>query len=81
MDDTQIRTAILDAVAKAAQVDQATLTDTTPLGAGGLGLDSIAMLDLVLDLEDVTGLQLRSEALGGDDLATLGGLVRYMCSL
>ncbi|WP_434288763.1 acyl carrier protein [Celeribacter sp. SCSIO 80788] len=81
MDAPQTRDAILDAVAKAAQVDPKTLSDSTPLGAGGLGLDSIGMLDLVLELEEVTGLQLRSEDLGSDALATLGGLIQYMRSL
>jgi len=81
MDANTAREIILPILAAAAQVEAGGLGDDTRLGADGLGLDSIATLELLLAIEEATGRGLRSEALTGDDLATLGGLVRYVCSL
>jgi acyl carrier protein len=55
-----------------------TLTDETPLGAGGAELDSIRVLDLVLELERRTGRVLRCDDLTGDSLLTAGALARFL---
>jgi hypothetical protein len=44
-----------------------------PLGAGGLGLDSIALAELVLECEERFGLASAAEILAGPPL-TVGGL-------
>ncbi|WP_417264330.1 acyl carrier protein [Celeribacter sp.] len=81
MDDTQLKDIILNAVAKAAKVNTDQLNDSTKLGASGLGLDSIATLELLLTIEAETDVRLRTESLTGDDLATVGGLVQFIRSL
>lgn len=48
------------------------------MGAEGLGLDSVACVELVLALERETGLELREDALTEETLATPRGLVRCL---
>jgi acyl carrier protein len=45
---------------------------------GGLELDSISFLDLILGIEGKLGLRLRSEDLSGEAVHTVGGLVRHI---
>lgn len=56
----------------------AAITPDTPLGADGLGIDSVGCLELVLELERRTGLALRDEHLTAEALATPAGLVRLL---
>jgi acyl carrier protein len=49
-----------------------------PLFEGGLELDSISFLDLILEIEGKLGLRLRSEDLTGDAIRTVGGLVQHI---
>ena len=56
----------------------AVITPDTPLGADGLGIDSVDCLAIVLELERRTGLALRDEHLTAEALATPGGLVRLL---
>lgn len=81
MDDSQVKDIILNAVAKAAKVSKDDLSDSTKIGAGGLGLDSIATLELLLTIEAEADRRLRIESLTGDDLATVGGLIQFIRSL
>lgn len=50
----------------------------TVLGAGGLNLDSIGCLEVVLMIEKRTGIQLRNENLTTDVLQTAGGLIEFL---
>ena len=50
----------------------------TPLGADGLGLDSIAILEVVLMLEQRTGVRLRDENLTAEALSTPASLIRFL---
>ncbi len=52
-----------------------------PLFDGGLELDSISFLDLILEIEGKLGLRLRSETLTGDAVRTVGGLVRHIAEV
>ena len=45
---------------------------------GGLDLDSIGFLELILVIEKKLGVGLRSEDLTGDALTTVNGLVRHV---
>lgn len=56
----------------------AVIAPDTPLGADGLGIDSVDCLAIVLELERRTGLALRDEHLTAEALATPGGLVRLL---
>ena len=56
----------------------AVITPDTPLGADGLGIDSVDCLAIVLELERRTGLALRDEHLTAEALATPGGLVQLL---
>jgi acyl carrier protein len=55
----------------------AALPDDLPLGAGGLGLDSIALAELVIECEERLGLATAAELLAGPPL-TVGGLVAHL---
>ena len=48
---------------------------------GGLELDSISFLDLILEIEGKLGLRLRSEDLSGEAVRTVGGLVRHIAAV
>ncbi len=49
-----------------------------PIFEGGLELDSISFLDLILEIEGKLSLRLRSEDLTGEAVRTVGGLVRHV---
>ena len=67
-----------DTLKRQAPTYRGELARSTPIGEGGVGLDSIACLELLLELEDKTGLQLRDEHLTAECLATIGGLIGYL---
>jgi len=69
---------VIKTIARHAPDKAVKLSMTTPIGEDGMGLDSIACLELILDLEKETGLQLRDENLTADSLATVGSLVQYL---
>lgn len=55
-------------------IDPATLVETTRLGSEGAGLDSIAMVELLLDCEQRFTMSISEEVLADGNL-TLGSLV------
>ena len=52
-----------------------------PLFEGGLELDSISFLDVILEVEEKLDLRLRSEDLTGEAVQTVGGLVRHIATV
>lgn len=54
------------------------LRENTPLGSGGLNIDSIGHLELVLMLEARTSIFLRTDNLTSDALETVGSLTDFM---
>jgi acyl carrier protein len=62
---------------RAPQYDGDLLLDT-PLGPEGVGLDSIAILELILELEALTGTRLRDEDLTFESVATPRGLIGHL---
>jgi acyl carrier protein len=54
--------------------DAVALSDETPIGQGGAGLDSIATTELLLECEDLFGVKFPAELLEQGSL-TVGGLV------
>ena len=64
----------LYAILRARNAD-ATLTPDLPLGADGLGLDSIALVEVLLECEEAFGIDLATDLLAGAPL-TVGALAR-----
>jgi acyl carrier protein len=56
---------------------RAELEDDLPLGVGGLGMDSIALVELLLDCEQRLGIRRPIELLEGPPL-TVGRLVAHV---
>lgn len=50
----------------------------TPLGAEGLGIDSVGCLEITLELERRAGISLRDENLTAEAFATPAGLIRLV---
>jgi acyl carrier protein len=73
-----IEEAVLDLLrSRAPLAGSGALPDSLRLGAGGLGLDSIAMVELLLDCERRFGLTAAAELLAGAPL-TVGRLVAHV---
>jgi acyl carrier protein len=67
----------LDAVR--AQVSPGTAVELdSPLFEGGLGLDSIGFLQVILNIENKLGKRLRNEDLTEESLSSLGNFVRHI---
>ena len=78
MDRESIARIVLDVVRSQAVPVAAEVREDTPLGPGGLGIDSIGCLELVLELEHRTGIGLRDEHLTAESLATPGSLIDHL---
>ena len=59
----------------------AVVTSETLLFAGGLDLDSVAFLDVILEIEQAVGVRLGEDDLTESILATVGTLVAHVESL
>jgi acyl carrier protein len=74
---TEVENAVLDLIRSRAPLAEAReLTGDLRLGTGGLGLDSIALVELLLDCERRLGLANVAELLAGPPL-TVGLLVAH----
>lgn len=73
-----VQSVVFDALAKLTGRPQSDLLLGTRLHLGELGVDSIMMLELVLELEERLGTDIHSERLDQGDIATIGSLVRYL---
>jgi acyl carrier protein len=56
------------------------LTDDTPLTEGGLGLDSLALMDLIAEIETTLGLRLQAAEISAENFGTPGRLRRFLAS-
>jgi acyl carrier protein len=76
---TAIDDAIRDLLCSRAPLarDRADLPDNLRLGAGGLALDSIALVELLLDCERRFGIRAAAELLAGEPL-TVGRLADHV---
>ncbi len=52
----------------------------TPLGPDGLGIDSIGVLEIILELEEQTGIILRDETITAETLATPRSLIEHLAA-
>jgi acyl carrier protein len=78
MDRDQLSQIVCDVVAAQAALVGGQIGLDTPLGGGGLGIDSIGCLEIVLELERRTGIPLRDEHLTAESLATSGSLIQLL---
>lgn len=77
--ETSIEEAVLDLVrARAPRArERADLPGDLPLGSEGLGLDSIAQVELLLECEQLFGTPVAADLLAGPTL-TLDGLINHL---
>ncbi|MGH6802379.1 MAG: acyl carrier protein [Methyloceanibacter sp.] len=75
-----VEVVVLEALAPSCDKD-ALRDPEIPLFEGGLELDSISFLDLIIEIEGKLGLRLRSQDLTGDAVQTVGGLVRHIATV
>jgi acyl carrier protein len=78
MDRESLARIVLEVVRAQASTLPDEVREDTPLGPGGLGIDSIGCLELVLELERCTGIVLRDEQLTAESLATPGSLIDHL---
>ncbi|WP_030382861.1 MULTISPECIES: acyl carrier protein [unclassified Streptomyces] len=57
------------------------LTDDTPLGEGGLGLESLSRLELMIQLESAYGIEVPEADSDAQENATLGEFVDAVAAL
>ena len=81
MNREAIEALVLDIVRSKVPRFEGKIQPDTPLGAGGLAIDSIDTLEIVLEVEQRSGIRLRDESLSADALASPGSLVEYLVSL
>lgn len=79
--NTEIAEVVYDCLLRISNVPREELSLDLRLGEPGLGLDSIACLELLLSVEASTGLRLRSEELTGDVFETVRSLIGYVATL
>jgi acyl carrier protein len=80
MDRAFLTKTVLEVVRAQAAGFSGPIREDTPLGPDGLGIDSIGCLDIVLELEQRTGITLRDETLTAESLVTPGSLVEHLVS-
>lgn len=69
---------IVDLLARLAHNFKEEITDETSLTDEGLGLDSLALADLVSDIERGLSIQVREEDISPDTFGTVGRLLRFI---
>jgi acyl carrier protein len=80
MSDDQLRTQIKQAIIKSLRlpITAEEIGDDVPLFGEGLGLDSIDVLELVLELERSFGTSIRDEETGARVLRTVNTIAEYV---
>ena len=83
MDHGDLRTRVKELIVRQLklEIDPATIQDTTPLfgdAEGGLGLDSIDALELVLGVEKEFGIKVQDEEVGVTAFASVNALCQFV---
>jgi acyl carrier protein len=79
MDRTEVRDALKKALNEVLSEEVPELTDNLRL-AGDLALDSTVVIELLMALEDLLGLQIDPDELTADAFETVGSLTDYLYS-
>jgi acyl carrier protein len=69
---------LVHALTRRAQGFSEALTDDTPLTEGGLCLDSLALIDLIAEIEDTLMLRLHETEISAENFGTPGLLLRFL---
>lgn len=77
-DELRARLAALVASLAPASSPAESITDDTVLLDGGIDLDSLSLLDLVVSIDDELGVQVASADVTPEHFATFGRLVAYV---
>ena len=78
MDKSQLTAIVLDVIRSRLLQASSEITLNTPLGPGGLALDSIDLLEIIIELEDRTNITIRDESLTGETLTSPNTLIDYL---
>lgn len=62
------------------EVDPASIDNAAPIFGGGLGLDSIDALELVLGIEQEFGVRIDDEEIGSSALASVDSLASFLAA-
>lgn len=81
MNSRPIQDIVLEVVRERVMDPPRELSLNTTLGVGGLEFDSIAYLELILEIEERTGTRLRNEDLSEAAFSTISGLVDYIVQI
>jgi acyl carrier protein len=73
MTPTPIRAGVVSILGR--RGNGAELHDTLPLGSNGLGLDSVAIVEVLLECEERFGVVIAAELLGQAEPLTVGAIV------
>ncbi len=78
MDPSRLPEIVLGVLREQTPVFPGPLRLDTPIGTDGLGIDSIGLLKIILELERRTGILLRNESLTAEALATPGAIIQLL---
>ncbi len=77
-DPRQMVIDMLTATTRPKTMGSVEITDETPLGGAGLGVNSMAMLQTFVGIEQEYGIVFDDRAVAGADLCTVGDLVDFV---
>lgn len=75
MNHLEITQVVYSVLLDKANILDSDMSESTPLGSEGLGIDSVGFLEIVLELEKRLGVMIRDEHLTADSLSTAGSLI------
>jgi acyl carrier protein len=80
MDKIELRRVVVETLLKAKRQDGAieTIADDTPLGAGGLAVSSLALLQALIKVEERFGMTFDDASVANAKFATIAELVAFI---
>jgi len=76
--NSQLREWLSRTLARLVPDFKAEISDGTSLTEGGLCLDSLALVDLIGDIEDQLGVQIREDEVSPEIFSTVGHLLAFL---
>jgi acyl carrier protein len=73
-----LRAWLIAALTRRAPDFQGAIDDETALADGGLCLDSLTLTDLIADIEQTLGVEVREEEISPEYFGTVGRLMRFL---
>ena len=80
MDKVELRRVVIETLLKAKRQDASigTISDDTPLGAGGLAVSSLALLQALIKVEEQFGMTFDDASVANAKFATIAELVAFI---